>query len=137
MKSIWPAIIVAMAIIVACKVNADSPPREFTIGCPNTCEDNFQFPNPTPATEVILDNFARTRNPPLKPRDRIQICNAKKCIIYTRNENAWRADERQITIEPGGNDIGGSGGGGGGSLPGGGVGSGIVIIGPPISIRPN
>ena len=135
MKSLWPAIIVAMAIIVACKVNADSPPREFSIGCPNTCEEKFQFPNPTDATQVILDNFARSQSPPLKPRDRIQICNSTYCIIYTKNENAWRAEEEPIKILPGGNNTGGSGGGGGGSLPGG-V-SGVVIIGPPISVRPN
>lgn len=133
MKSVWLALIVAMAAIVACRVNADSPPREFTLSCPRVCDDNFQFPNPTSSTQSILDNFASSQNPPLRPGDSIQICNASKCIIYTKNENAWRAFERQIRIEPGGSG-GGGGGGGGGTLPGG---SGVVIIGPPITIRPN
>jgi hypothetical protein len=105
MKPSRLALIVAVAAIAGCTTKADPQPREFSIGCTDACEDQFRFPIPTDPVRNLLDNFAKSRHPPLKPGDRIQICNHKYCAIYTKNENAWRAHEKPVETRRDDDDI--------------------------------
>ncbi|HJU39488.1 MAG TPA: hypothetical protein VJ724_07930 [Tahibacter sp.] len=133
MKSLWKTIFVLIGTLSTPVVMADPPPgpRTYGIICETLCGGRFDYPLALSGdTRNILDSFSDSQRQPLRPGDSVVICNRRVCIIYTKIENGWQAENPEFPRQP--QPGTGSGGGGGGVLGGTTV-IGIVTIG---SVRP-